>query len=324
MSAKRFFVTFLASAVLCGSTAGAVTLDWEDLTNAQQKKAYLDLEQENMELKDRLAKLEEQLRSAGIEPAASSGSSGSSSAEEGSASSGSGDSSGSSGTGTVTFGSSGQLKSVNAFLEDLAQSFNNRQNLARTYSTDEVSAMSEDDMWSFRFQCAEAERAFFDSYDGAQFDDLNIFYLCSEYCLGLGKQFQAEEVWNSSRDSEKANQLYTAGYYNRAYALVELCEFYGLDLAQEYANLKAAVRQMDALSGEETRNASVDPATVMQVQQLLNEVGFRCGTPDGIAGRQTASSIERFQNMYGYEPADGIIDSELISQLQDMLARQQG
>ena len=184
--------------------------------------------------------------------------------------------------------------------------------------------MSADDMWNFRFQCAEAERDFFNSYDGAQFDDLNIFYLCSEYCLGLGKQFQAEEVWNSSGDSEKANQLYTAGYYNRAYALVELCEFYGLDLAQEYANLKSAVRQMDALSGEETRNASVDPATVMQVQQLLNDIGFRCGTPDGIAGRQTASSIERFQTMYGYEPADGIIDSELISQLQDRLARQQG
>ena len=55
-----------------------------------------------------------------------------------------------------------------------------------------------------------------------------------------------------------------------------------------------------------------------------DDIGFRCGTPDGIAGRQTASSIERFQTMYGYEPADGIIDSELISQLQDRLARQQG
>ena len=303
MSAKRFFVTFLASAVLCGGTAGAVTLDWEDLTNAQQKKAYLDLEEENKELKDQLARLEEQLRAAGIEPV-SSGSGSNASGGGGSLSSGAADSSGSSETGTVTFGSSGQLKSVNSFLDDLAQSFNARQNLART--------------------CAEAERDFFNSYDGAQFDDLNIFYLCSEYCLGLGKQFQAEEVWNSSGDSEKANQLYTAGYYNRAYALVELCEFYGLDLAQEYANLKSAVRQMDALSGEETRNASVDPATVMQVQQLLNDIGFRCGTPDGIAGRQTASSIERFQTMYGYEPADGIIDSELISQLQDRLARQQG
>ena len=323
MSAKRFFVTFLASAVLCGGTAGAVTLDWEDLTNAQQKKAYLDLEEENKELKDQLARLEEQLRAAGIEPV-SSGSSNNASGGGGSLSSGAADSSASSETGTVTFGSPGQLKSVNSFLDDLAQSFNARQNLARTYSTDEVSAMSADDMWNFRFQCAEAERDFFNSYDGAQFDDLNIFYLCSEYCLGLGKQFQAEEVWNSSGDSEKANQLYTAGYYNRAYALVELCEFYGLDLAQEYANLKSAVRQMDALSGEETRNASVDPATVMQVQQLLNDIGFRCGTPDGIAGRQTASSIERFQTMYGYEPADGIIDSELISQLQDRLARQQG
>ena len=101
MSAKRFFVTFLASAVLCGGTAGAVTLDWEDLTNAQQKKAYLDLEEENKELKDQLARLEEQLRAAGIEPA-SSGSSGNASGEGGSASSGSGDSSFASGIGITS------------------------------------------------------------------------------------------------------------------------------------------------------------------------------------------------------------------------------
>ena len=92
--------------------------------------------------------------------------------------------------------------------------------------------------------------------------------------------------------------------------------FYGLDLAEEYQNLRNAVAQMDALSGEETRNASVDPETVTLVQTLLNGAGFLCGAPDGIAGRQTASCIERFQLMYGYEPADGIIDDELISQLQ--------
>ena len=75
------------------------------------------------------------------------------------------------------------------------------------------------------------------------------------------------------------------------------------------------------MSGEETRNSSVDPSKVTQVQELLNSLGFLCGTPDGIAGRQTASCIERFQNMYGYEPADGIIDDELITQLNDQASR---
>ena len=214
-----------------------------------------------------------------------------------------------------------QIRNTETFLADLAASFNARQETARTHTNEEVSAMSEADMWAFRFRCAEVERAFYDAYHSAQFDDLNVFYLCSEYCMGLEKQFQAEEIWNTQGDSDEANRLYTAGYYNRAYALVELCEYYGLDLSDEYQNLKNAVSQMDALSSEETRNASVDPAKVMQVQELLNSLGFLCGTPDGIAGRQTASCIERFQNMYGYEPADGIIDDELISQMTDQLSR---
>ena len=216
------------------------------------------------------------------------------------------------------------MKSVDTFLQDVAASFNARQELARTYTTDQISAMSEADMWDFRFRFAEEERNFYNAYSGAQFDDLNVLYLCSEYCTGLGKQYQAKDVWNGSQDSAEANRLYTAGYYNRAYALVELSEYYGLDLAEEYKNLKNAVAQMDALSGEETRNQGVDASVVTQVQELLNSIGFLCGAADGIPGRQTASCIERFQVMYGYEPADGVIDDELIGQLNEILARKQG
>lgn len=59
-----------------------------------------------------------------------------------------------------------------------------------------------------------------------------------------------------------------------------------------------------------------------KVQELLNALGFLCGTPDGICGRQTVSCIERFQTMYGFEPADGLIDDELLGQMQEMLNRQ--
>ncbi len=309
----------------------AVTVDWNDLTDAQQEKAYRELESENEELRSRIAELEGKL---GI-----SAGSAVQTPQENTGNETSQDTGGDSGTGsgqgqdTSTYADvsnaageaqASAVKSIDAFLSDLAASFEARQEIARTHTTEEVSAMSDSDMWSFRFRCAEAERGLYDTYSEAQFNDLNVFYLCSEYCLGLSKQYQAEEVWNSSGNGDEANKLYTAGYYNRAYALVELCEYYGLDLAEEYQNLKNAVRQMDALSGDETRNASVDPAVVMKVQELLNNIGFLCGTPDGIAGRQTASCIERFQTMYGYEPADGIIDDELISQLNDILARKQG
>ena len=303
--------------------AGSVVVDWDDLTDAQQEQAYHQLESENQALREQLAQLQ------GGAPAAAAPAAGTGTGE----SAGSGDA-GAQGDGSTAAGGdmsqaaadaqSSQVRSTDAFLSDLAASFNARQETARTHTNEEVSAMSEADMWDFRFRCAEVERPFYDSYHTAQFDDLNVFYLCSEYCMGLEKQFQAEEIWNTQGDSEEANRLYTAGYYNRAYALVELCEFYGLDLANEYQNLKNAVNQMDALSEDETRNASVDPAKVAQVQELLNSLGFLCGTADGIAGRQTASCIERFQNMYGYEPADGIIDDELITQLTDQLSRRQG
>ena len=289
--------------------AGAVTLDWNDLTDAQQENAYKELESENESLKARIAQLEEQL---GLGSSSQGTSGDASQTAEESASQAAGEA------------QEYAVRSIDGFLSDLAASFEARQQIARTYTNEQVSAMSDADMWAFRFQCAEAERSFYDSYVNAQFDDLNVFYLCSEYCTGLGKQFRAQEVWNSSGDGDEANKLYTAGYYNRAYALVELCEYYGLDLAEEYQNLKNAVRQMYALSGEETRNASASAEDVVKVQELLNNIGFLCGTPDGIAGRQTASCIERFQVMYGYEPVDGIIDDELIGQLTEILSRKMG
>ncbi len=321
---SRFAAIPLAGSLMVSAAmpAGAVTVDWDDLTDAQQEQAYHQLESENQALKEQLASLQ------GTAPAGT-GANGDAAASSDSAPSP--DSAGSSDSGAVSDPSaaaaqaqSAQIKSTEAFLADLAASFNARQESARTHTNEEVNAMSEADMWNFRFACAQVERPFYDSYHAAQFDDLNILYLCSEYCLGLEKQFQAEEIWNTQGDADEANRLYTAGYYNRAYALVELCEFYGLDLADEYQNLKNAVARMDEMSSEETRNASVDPAKVMQVQELLNSLGFLCGTPDGIAGRQTASCIERFQTMYGYDPADGIIDDELIGQMQNQLAARQG
>ena len=322
----------LAAALFGGSLcaqAYAVTVDWDDLTDAQQEQAYHQLESENQALREQLARLKgEDLQGtsggsagqdAGQEAAGSNEAS-----ESGSQSGQDGPGSGEAASDAAAAAQSSQVKSTESFLADIAASFNARQEAARAHTNEEVSAMSEDEMWDFRFSCAEVERGFYDAYHSAQFDDLNVLYLCSEYCLGLEKQYQAREVWETQQDSDEANRLYTAGYYNRAYALVELCEFYGLNLAQEYQNLKNAVNQMDAMSADETRNASVDPAKIMQVQELLNGLGFLCGTPDGICGRQTASCIERFQNMYGYTPADGIIDEELITQLTQQTARRQG
>lgn len=336
MRGRRSISTFLLL-VLTGmltQPALAVTVDWNDLTDAQQEAAYKSLESEVEALRRQIGAGGSSGQEAGgeLEQGTGSGSAAGKEASGGPGQAGTGPSvsqpadegqpdNGQSRSGQAA---SSQVKDTAAFLADLAQSFAQRQEEAASYSQDQLSGMSAEDLWSYRFTCAEAERDFYNRYRGAAFDSLNLVYLCQEYCGGLGKQYQAEETWKSDGDADKTSQLYTAGYYNRAYALVELHDYYQLDLGDGYQTLKDSVARMDAATGEETRNAQTDAQTVTEVQELLNRLDFRCGSPDGICGRQTTSCIERFQTMYGYSPADGLIDADLLSQLRKRTEGQGG
>ena len=262
--------------------AGAVTMDWDDLTDAQQENAYKALESENESLKARIRELEGQLGLSG-------GSSGGETATDTSQSASVSDSSdGAQDTSTYDDASNAAgeaqsyaVRSIDGFLSDLAASFEARQEIARTYTNEQVSAMSDADMWAFRFQCAEAERSFYDSYSQAQFDDLNVFYLCSEYCGGLGKQFRAKEVWNSTGNGDEANKLYTAGYYNRAYALVELCEYYGLG-PQRGRDQKLIRGPCGCQEG---------PGTAEQHRFPVRDAGRHCRPPDSKLHREVPGHV---------------------------------
>lgn len=334
MRGKRWTLLFAACAAgtaLLAYPASAVTVKWEDLTNAQQKAAYQSLESENESLRAQLKELQAQTDT-GSSTAASGGAA-SADASDGNAEPGT-DAQGAAGSGSGEGADSGstaagsgesaqtQRKDTATFLQDIGASFEKRQTEAGTCSADQIAQMSASDLWAYRFRCAEAERDFYEAYKGAQLESLNLQYLCDEYCAGLGKQYKAETAWKDTQDADKTSQLYSAGYYNRAYALVELHDYYSLELPDGYQDLKEAVDKMNAAAGAETRNASADSAAVKKVQELLNALGFLCGTPDGICGRQTVSCIERFQTMYGFEPADGLIDDELLGQMQEMLNRQ--
>ena len=306
MKGKRW--TLLVAACAAGTAllaypASAVAVKWEDLTNAQQKAAYQRLESENESLRAQLKELQAQTDTGN-------GADNGGTPADGGTSAGSAES------------AQTQRKDTATFLKVIAASFEKRQAEAGTCSADQIAQMSAADLWAYRFRCAEAERDFYEAYKGVQLESLNLQYLCDEYRAGLGKQYKAETTWNDTQDADKTSQLYSAGYYNRAYALVELHDYYSLELPDGYQDLKDAVDKMNAAAGAETKNASADSATVKKVQELLNALGFLCGTPDGICGRQTVSCIERFQTMYGFEPADGLIDDELLSQMQEMLNRQ--
>jgi|GEM_PF-3035753 len=251
-----------------------------------------------------------------------SGSSSGSGVSDAGSGTGSGSTAGGTDSSAGSTGSSGSTSSASVqhttdeFLAAVKASFEKRREITSQYTSAQLSAMSESESIEFRTACAEAERSFYNEYANAELDDLNIQYLCTEYTVGVGKQLQAGEVWESGGSTAQFNELYTAGYYNRAYALIELEDYYSLGLGDALDGMRASVKQRNEQDGEETRNAAVAADTVRQVQTLLNAAGFRCGEADGYAGRQTTSCIERFQTMYGYEPADGLIDDELIAQLQ--------
>ncbi len=62
-----------------------------------------------------------------------------------------------------------------------------------------------------------------------------------------------------------------------------------------------------------TALADYDEATVKSVQQALNDAGFDCGEPDGIAGENTAAAITAYESAKGLAQDGVISDSLLVS-----------
>lgn len=60
--------------------------------------------------------------------------------------------------------------------------------------------------------------------------------------------------------------------------------------------------------------AESDGDAIQRVQTALNEAGYACGTPDGIAGPRTRAAIEDFQKAHQLE-VTGEIDDELLAAL---------
>lgn len=59
-----------------------------------------------------------------------------------------------------------------------------------------------------------------------------------------------------------------------------------------------------------------DSDTVRLVQESLNQLGYNCGTPDGIIGTNTKSSILAYQKVNGLFES-GVVDDELLKSLMD-------
>ena len=58
-----------------------------------------------------------------------------------------------------------------------------------------------------------------------------------------------------------------------------------------------------------------DEETIKQVQEALNEAGYDCGTPDGVAGDKTHSAIERYKTDNNLSETSSDITTELLIEL---------
>lgn len=108
-----------------------------------------------------------------------------------------------------------------------------------------------------------------------------------------------------------------------------------LELQLDYEKLKLSIDEVKEISdgtdedftedmdsdGEKTLNADNGYKEVQEVQRLLNQLGYYGGIIDGTLNEYTYDAIMTFQQMYGYEPDDGIIDKELTEQLKKALER---
>ena len=206
------------------------------------------------------------------------------------------------------------LTKAKDFLADIGAAENDRLAISQSYTEAELRMMTNDEIAQANQECCESERWFVDRYTDAQFASRNLQYLCEQYLTGLQNQFDAYDSWQEKQDIDAYNELWEAGFAKRAVVVVELKEFYGVG----FTDISDMQKKADELQSLDTfSSGGVSAETVRKVQEYLNKLKFPVGAVDGDCGYRTVQMVRRFQKLYGYNPSDGIIDDELVSQLEE-------
>jgi len=69
--------------------------------------------------------------------------------------------------------------------------------------------------------------------------------------------------------------------------------------------------------------AAVSKSTIKDVQTKLNSIGYSCGTPNGVAGKNTKAAVTSFQKLCGLKDQSGTITDETITKLNSVYNRNQ-
>jgi len=204
--------------------------------------------------------------------------------------------------------------SAEDFLGDIGASVNDRIALSGSYTEAELSMMTNDEIAEANNKCCESERWFMDRYKNARVDNLNLQYLCEQYLNGLQNQYDAYVSWKEKQDIDAYNELWDAGYAKRAVTVAELKQYYDIAFA-DVSDMLEKAEELDSL--DDLKNGEVSEETTKKVQDCLNKLQLPVGEVDGYCGERTIIMVKRFQKLYGYEPADGVIDDEVVAQLQE-------
>ena len=96
-----------------------------------------------------------------------------------------------------------------------------------------------------------------------------------------------------------------------------------LELTHDYVKERAASANMVSASKAAAGTLAVSGSTIKDVQTKLNSIGYSCGTPDGVAGKNTKAAVTSFQKLCGLEDQSGTITNETITKLNSVYNRNQ-
>lgn len=85
------------------------------------------------------------------------------------------------------------------------------------------------------------------------------------------------------------------------------------------AKPKPPAKPKNTLTYKRTLKVGMEGADVKALQEALNKLNFKCGTPDGEFGQKTKDAVERFQKVHMALEVDGIAGKKTIAKINSLL-----
>ena len=132
-----------------------------------------------------------------------------------------------------------------------------------------------------------------------------------EKTAGEAEATEEAEAAEEAEATEEAEVAEKAEAAEEAEATEEAEVAGGAEPAEEPEAAEEAAPVEEAENTSEPGRVYTDKDTVKKVQQALNDAGYNCGKPDGIAGKKTFAAITQYRTDKGLEVSEAIDDALL-------------